>query len=137
MVLCYWRAVTRAPLLLLIFLAAACAQTPPPTFVRGSTDFEAAAARVVTRCYRPPRVASPAKQIITRLAVRYVGDGTLLGLPEIVAQTGITPANQPWATTVAEAARLAIIRCAPIPMPEALAGKGASLFLTFSPRRRA
>jgi hypothetical protein len=96
------------------------------------------AARQVKRCYRAPRVASSGKQISTRLRVRYRPDGGLADLPQVVSQAGVTPANQAYAGDMAEAAGLAVMRCAPVKLPPELYSKGWSVLeFTFSPGARA
>ena len=95
------------------------------------------AAAQVKRCYRTPRVASSGKQISTRLLVRYRKDGGLSGLPVVLAQGGVTPDNSAYAGKMAEAAGLAVIRCAPVRLPEDLYEEGwSTLELTFSPSAR-
>jgi len=94
------------------------------------------AADQIKRCYRTPRVASVGKQISTRVRVRFQPDGTLADVPIIVAQSGITPDNQPYAAKMAEAAGLAVIRCMPVKLPADLYSNGWNeLDFTFSPRR--
>ncbi len=94
------------------------------------------AAGQIKRCYRTPRVASVGKQISTRLRVRFQPDGSLADVPVVVAQTGITPENQTYAGKMAEAAGLAVMRCAPVKLPAELYSKGWNeLDFTFSPRR--
>ncbi len=96
------------------------------------------AARQVRGCYRAPRVASEARQIVTRLAVRYTADGTLSGAPVVIAQEGVTEANSPYARRMAEAAAAAVMRCAPLRLPPPLhATIWRELELTFRPVRRA
>lgn len=91
-------------------------------------------ARQVRRCYRAPRVASVGRQIITRLRIRVAPDGALGGLPQVVEQAGVHPGNEPYASRMAEAAILSVIRCAPYRMPEEFArGEWVEIELTFSP----
>ena len=95
----------------------------------------AAAADQVRRCYRSPRLAAPGRSISTRLRVRYASDGTLIGLPMIVSQSGVTPSNETYARRLAEAASLAVIRCVPLRLPDGSYLYGWSEFdLIFSPR---
>lgn len=92
-----------------------------------------AAARVRT-CYRGPRVPRAARQIATTLAVRFNPDGTLIGLPQVARQTGVTPEGAPFAARMAEAAALAVINCTPLALPAELYQGGWDGFeLTFSP----
>ena len=96
-----------------------------------------AAARQVQRCYRSPRVASEGRQIVTRLRVRLTADGEVAGLPVVVLQDGVTPANEPFAGRMAEAAIAAVIRCAPLHFPQPYYRDGFTEFdLTFSPVAR-
>lgn len=93
----------------------------------------ASAAAQVKRCYRAPRVSREARQITTRLLVRYAADGTLADMPVLLAQTGLTPVNQRFASQMAEAARLAVIMCAPLRLPPADYENGwDEIELTFS-----
>ena len=98
----------------------------------------ASAAAQVRRCYRSPRVDSAARQIVTRLRIRLNSDGTLAALPQLVAQSGVTPWNQPYAARMAEAASLAVIRCAPLRLPpEHFTSVWQHFELNFSPGARA
>ena len=93
------------------------------------------AAVQVRRCYRSPKVARAARSIVTSLRVRYAEDGTVIGLPEVVGQTGLTPQNRFYAPQMVEAARLAVLRCSPIALPHILYNGGWNeLDFTFSPR---
>ena len=95
----------------------------------------ATAARQVRRCYRAPRIGSLGRSIVTRLRVRYATDGSLIGLPLLVSQSGVTPANQIFAPHMARAATEAVIRCSPITLPSTLHDGGWNeIDLTFGPR---
>ena len=135
----------RGALLLALAAAAGCASPPPPRLpvqrlrvtATMSAETQAVlemAANQVRRCYRAPRVSSEARQIITRLLVRIMADGTLNGLPEVVAQSGVQPGNQFYAPRMAEAAILAVVRCAPLRLPpDFVRGETLEIELTFSP----
>lgn len=102
-----------------------------PELVRRVT---ADAAAQVKRCYRPPRVIGDGRRIATRLVVRYAPDGQLIGVPEVVAQSGVTPANRIFADEMAEAAIASVLRCSPLRLPPELYQVGWNRFeLTFSP----
>lgn len=117
---------------------AACAPTvtatktgPDPRLLARATQ---SAADQVKRCYRAPRLSRDARQISTRLRVRYAPDGQLLGFPEVLSQSSVTPANRHYASTMAEAAISAVINCSPVKLPAELYARGWDEFeLTFSP----
>ena len=62
-------------------------------------------------------------------------DGQVATLPIVVFQGGVTPANQSYADRMAEAAIEAVMRCAPIRLPESAYRDGGwiEFELTFSP----
>ena len=62
--------------------------------------------------------ASRAARSSPGLRVRVTTDGQVANLPIVVSQTGVTPANQPYASRMAEAAIEAVMRCAPLRLPE-------------------
>lgn len=93
------------------------------------------AAVQVRRCYRSPRVPRAGRAIVTQLRVRYNEDGTVIGMPEVVGQLGLTPENRFYAPQMVEAARFAVLRCSPIALPRTLWNGGWNeLDFTFSPR---
>ena len=92
------------------------------------------AAQQVRRCYRGPRVASIGRQIVTRVRVRIDAEGAISGLPAVISQDGVSPANQAYAAEMAQAAIESVLRCAPLRLPaEAHRGVGLTIDLTFSP----
>ena len=104
---------------------------PDPAEVRRAIAF---AASRVQSCYRHPRVPHQARQIVTRLRVRYSPDGAPVGLPAIVAQESVTAANRDYADEMAAAAVGAVLRCGPLRLPPELHSGGWDDFnLTFSP----
>jgi hypothetical protein len=128
------------PLALLALPLSACTQ--PSGSVRppspASLAASAAVAEQVRRCYRAPRVPSSGRNIVTRLFARYTADGLLVGLPLLVSQQGLTSESKPYASRMAEAARLAVLRCSRVRLPqEAGSRRGSDFLLTFSPGRSA
>lgn len=136
-------AVLGAPLLGVLLLLSGCTRerSRATVAVAAAPDLRAAvasAADQVRRCYRQPRVPTAGRRISTRLLVRYAPDGSLIGMPLLVAQEGLTRENRAYATRMAEAARLAVIRCSPVRLPAEVFRTGSSrLYLTFSPSVRA
>jgi hypothetical protein len=131
----------RRTMLLLLAAAATggCGAMPAPVHVRIPRQSQVdqallSAAAQVRRCYRMPRVSSGARVIVTRLRVRLTPEGALAGLPMLLYQSGVTPANRSHAEPMAEAAIEAVMRCAPLHLPPALyAGGWREFDLTFSP----
>lgn len=104
---------------------------PDPRLVARAT---ASAAAQVKRCYRSPKLNRDARQITTRLRVRFTPEGELAALPVVIAQSSVTPGNRPYAGTMAQAAIAAVIDCSPLKLPPELYANGWDVFeLTFSP----
>jgi hypothetical protein len=119
---------------------AGCAHAPEPEVrvdpVIANAVLASAAAQV-RRCYRSPGTSSASRRIITRLAVLLNADGSLAQLPMLLAQAGVDADNGAEAPRMAEAASLAVIRCAPLRLPpDQYALIWHSIELTFSPLRR-
>ncbi|MBS0315237.1 MAG: cell envelope integrity protein TolA [Proteobacteria bacterium] len=123
-------------------LAAGCAGSmpqrqsaglPPAVIARVTAD----AAAQVKRCYRTPKVMGEGRRIATRLHVRYAPDGSIIGVPAVVWQTGVTPSNQMFADEMAQAAIESVVRCSPLRLPPELYAYSWNDFeLTFSPAAR-
>lgn len=81
----------------------------------------AAIKRQVQPCYELAGLSgTPAMQIVTTLRLRYNKDGSVAGNPQVVEQTGISPANRAYAQQIADVARRAVLRCAPVHLPAEL-----------------
>jgi len=127
------------PMMLTVLVLAGCATAPRPETPGPDRRLVAKAvsmaAAQIQRCYRTPRIPREGRQITIVLKVSYSIDGMLTGLPELIAQRGVTPENQLYATRMREAATLAVIRCVPLSLPPELHQGGWDMFeLTFSPR---
>jgi hypothetical protein len=123
--------------MLAAIMLAGCATAPQPSGPdrRLTAQVVASAAAQVQRCYRTPRIPREGRQITIVLRVRYSVDGMLIGLPQLVAQRGVSPENRVYVMRMAEAATLAVIRCSPVRLPPELHQNGWDDFeLTFSPR---
>ena len=126
-----------APLIVLAVLNGCAAnrsiRIAPELAAKATAD----AAAQVKRCYRAPKVLGEGRRISTRLHVRFAPDGTVIGLPTVISQSGVTPGNQLFADDMAEAAILSVVRCSPLRLPPELYQFGWNDFeLTFSPALR-
>ena len=122
-------------LLMLLLPATACAGSDSVRIARAEVrSFELSTAKQIQPCYRSPKITGAARTISTTLRVRYGPDGTVIGLPEMVSQVGVTDGNRLYAERMAEAARIAVIRCAPVRIPPVFAAYRVNeIDLTFSP----
>lgn len=104
---------------------------PDPAALAEATQ---SAADQVRHCYQNPRISRAGRQIVTKLHVRYAPDGTIAEMPLVLSQSGVTPANQAYAGTMAAAAIASVLRC-PLKLPPELYAMGWEEFeLTFSPK---
>lgn len=114
--------------------ASVTAAGPEPAIIARDTR---SAATQVKACYRRPKLRHEMRQITTRVAVKYAIDGSVIGLPQVVAQSGVTLETSVGASRMAEAAIRAIIACSPLRLPaETYRGGWEELELTFSPSAR-
>lgn len=77
----------------------------------------AAIAAQVRPCYNVPTGGADALRIITVLRLQFRRDGSPAGNPTVVDHTGVTPSNQGYVRQMDEAARRAVLRCAPLKLP--------------------
>ncbi len=128
----------RLPAVMLLAVAGGCMPVVRGTVARHdplAQQLIALAAARIQRCYSMPRLGHAARQIETKLSVRYAPDGSLAAVPELVAQRGVTDANRADAGRVAEAAVAAVIRCTPLNLPPEHYRDGWDMFeLSFSPK---
>jgi outer membrane biosynthesis protein TonB len=68
-------------------------------------------------CYEVPSGGVDVSRIKTTLDLRLNKDGSLAGPPTLVEQTGVNGDNRAYAQQMAEAARRAVQRCAPLHLP--------------------
>jgi outer membrane biosynthesis protein TonB len=71
-------------------------------------------------CYQVPSGGVDVSKIKTTLDLRFNKDGTLTSPPTLVDQSGVNSDNRAYAQQMAEAARRAVLRCAPLHLPAEL-----------------
>lgn len=81
----------------------------------------AAIKRQVQPCYEIGSLGgTSAMQIVTVLHLRFNRDGSVLGTPDVVEQTGVNAGNRSYAQQMADVSRRAVLRCAPLKLPPEL-----------------
>jgi len=99
------------------------AQTPRASTVsaQAMAGLAAAIKRQVQPCYELGSLqGTPAMQIVTVLRLRFNRDGTVSGTPSVEEQSGVTGDNAGYRQQIADVARRAVLRCAPLRLPPEL-----------------
>lgn len=73
--------------------------------------------RQVKPCYTIPAGGTDVTSIISKIRLRLKKDGSISIAPELMGNSGVTPANQPYLRQMNEAAMRALQRCAPYKLP--------------------
>lgn len=95
----------------------------------------AAIAAQVRPCYNVPQGGTDASTIITILRLRFNRDGSVAGSPSVVDHQGVTPSNQGYVRQMDDAAKRAVLRCAPLKLPADLyEGGWEDIEFVFNPR---
>lgn len=96
---------------------------PPAAPGPGSAEFTGLGQSIIDqikRCYAPPPAEIDLSKVIVTLDVRLNADGSLVAPPDALGVSGIDNANRDYANKVVEAARRAIVACAPLHLPPKL-----------------
>lgn len=88
----------------------------------------------IAPCWNPPIGGADVSGMAVVLRIRLHGNGTVVALPELVSQTGASAGNQAYARAFAEAARRAVLRCAPFDLPADLYAHWRDFELNFDPK---
>jgi outer membrane biosynthesis protein TonB len=82
------------------------------------TGLAAAIKRQVQPCYELGSLqGTPAMSIVTVLRLQFNKDGTVTGTPTVSEQTGVNGDNGAYTKQIADVARRAVLRCAPLHLP--------------------
>lgn len=97
----------------------------------------AAIRRQIQPCYTLGALqGTPAMDIVTTLQLKFNRDGTVANIGAQAEQTGVTAANQAYRRQIAEVARSAVLRCAPLRLPaELYEGGWQDILFTFTPKQ--
>ncbi|WP_375291383.1 TonB C-terminal domain-containing protein [Qipengyuania sp.] len=100
--------------------SASTSETRAPAAALGSSE-KAAIGQAIARQLKPhwqPPSGADADQLITKVRFRLNRDGSLVGRPEVVGQSGVTDANRAQAGRHGELAVRAVQLAAPFDLPE-------------------
>lgn len=101
---------------------------------RAMATLEQAIRAQIAPCWNPPIGGADVQGMTVVLKIRLNRDGTVLGQPEFISQTGATAGNQAYARAFVETARRAVLRCAPLDLPDDLYSYWREFELNFDPR---
>jgi outer membrane biosynthesis protein TonB len=85
---------------------------------RATATLEQAIRAQIAPCWNPPIGGEDVRAMTVQLRIQLDKDGRVLGTPEVIGQTGMTSGNQAYARAFADSARRAVIRCAPLRLPD-------------------
>ncbi len=88
----------------------------------------------IAPCWNPPLGGADVANMTAVLRIHLKRDGTVIGTPEFVSQTGATASNQAYARAFVETAKRAVLRCAPLDLPADLYSYWQEFELNFDPR---
>ena len=89
----------------------------------------------VKPCYVIPTGGEGSDSIQTVLRLRFRQDGAVATPPAVVEQNGLTAANRSYAKQMSDAAKRAVLRCAPLKLPPDLYDGGwEDIEFVFNPR---
>ena len=101
---------------------------------RQMATLEQAIRAQIAPCWNPPIGGADVAEMTVVLRIRLNKDGSVMGAPEFVSQTGATAGNQAYARAFVETARRAVLRCAPLDLPADLFAHWREFELNFDPR---
>ncbi|TFU01358.1 hypothetical protein EUV02_13800 [Polymorphobacter arshaanensis] len=100
---------------------------------RATASLEAAIRSQIAPCWNPPIGGADVKKMTVVLHIDLQRDGSVIGRPTVVSQTGATAGNADYARAFAETARRAVLRCSPLKLPPEMFEAWKSFELNFDP----
>lgn len=102
---------------------------------RATATLEQAIRAQIAPCWNPPIGGEDVRNMTVLLRIQLNKGGAVVGVPEVLGQTGVTPGNQSYARAFAESARRAVIRCAPLELPDEYYDAWKLFELNFDPSK--
>lgn len=100
---------------------------------RATATLMQAIAQQVKPCWNLPMGGADAARINTVLHIRFAPSGAVVGQPELVSQSGVGASNASYAKPTADAAKRAVLRCAPLKLPASLYDAWKDIEFNFDP----
>lgn len=100
---------------------------------KATASLEAAIRAQIAPCWNPPIGGADVKKMTVVLHIELAKDGSVIGRPSVVSQSGATAGNADYARAFAETARRAVLRCAPIKLPADMYDAWKAFELNFDP----
>ncbi len=87
----------------------------------------------VAPCWNVPIGGRDVRKMTVLIRADFARDGSVIGVPRVVSQTGATAGNGDYARAFAETAKRAVLRCAPLKLPPKLYDLWKSAEINFDP----
>lgn len=88
----------------------------------------------IAPCWNPPLGGTDVQQMTAVLKISLKRDGSVASPPVFVSQTGVQAGNENYARAFVETAKRAVLRCAPLKLPDDLYNVWREFELNFDPR---
>ncbi len=102
---------------------------------RATATLAQAIGQQVRPCWNLPMGGKDVASINTVLHIRFAKTGAVVGQPEVVSQSGVTAANLSYAKPMADAAKRAVLRCAPLRLPPEMYDLWQDIEFNFDPSK--
>ena len=100
---------------------------------RATASLAAAIRAQIAPCWNPPIGGSGVGKMTVVLGIQLAQDGSVIGRPTVLGQTGATSGNAGYAKAFADTAVRAVLRCAPLKLPADMFDAWKSFELNFDP----
>ena len=100
---------------------------------RATASLAASIRAQIAPCWNPPIGGADVRKMTVVLGIALTRDGSVVGRPTVVSQTGATPANAGYAKAFADTAVRAVLRCAPLKLPPEMFDAWKAFELNFDP----
>ena len=100
---------------------------------RATASLAAAIRAQIAPCWNPPIGGSGVGKMTVLLGIQLAKDGSVIGQPSVLGQTGGSGANAGYAKAFADTAVRAVLRCAPLKLPADMFDAWKAFELNFDP----